>query len=95
MSVGKASIKRALGTTEAKAPAAEPAKAVAKAEPVKTAAKKPAAKKTSLPKTEAKKPATKKVEQPKAPTAKKTVPAAAKADKMTFTVGEALPYYLL
>lgn len=89
MSVGKASIKRALGAKEpvavpeeVKAPvAAEPAK-TEKKPAKKPAAKKPAAKKPAK-KAEAKKPAEKATEAPT-------------TDKIpTVALGDALPYYLL
>ena len=92
MSVGKASIKRALGAKETKetvapvtpAPVAEkPAKKAPAAK--KTAPKKPAAKKTAP-----KKPAVKKTAAPKA--------TAVKAEEKVFdkvTLGGELPYYLL
>lgn len=89
MSVGKASIKRALGAKEPVA-APEEVKAPVAAEPAKTekkpakkpAAKKPAAKKPAK-KAQVKKPAT-------------VAPEAPIADKIpTVSLGDDLPYYLL
>lgn len=91
MSVGKSSIKRALGAKEAPKTAVEEVKATAPA--AAPAEKKPAAKKAP-----AKKPATKK-SAAKAPVAKKPVaPKAAPvkiAPKTEFSLGDDLPYYLL
>lgn len=92
MSVGKASIKRALGV------ASEPAKEEKKLEsPVATAKKpasaKPAAKKSAA--STAKKPTVKKPAAAKAaPQKAASAPKTEKAETV-FSVGDALPYYLL
>ena len=84
MSVGKASIKRALGAKDTAAAPAEEIKAPAKAE---TPAKKVAPKKAPA----KKKAEPKKVTAPKAKEEKTAVAAAPKA----VSVGNDLPYYLL
>lgn len=86
MSVGKASIKRALGAKEPKA-VAEEAKAPVAAESAKPA-KKPAAKKPAAKKPAAKKPVAKK------PAAKAPVTPANEAPAK-ISLGDALPYFLL
>ena len=92
MSVGKASIKRALGV------ASEPVKEEKKLEsPVATAKKpasaKPAAKKSAT--STAKKPTVKKPAAAKAaPQKAASAPKTEKAETV-FSVGDALPYYLL
>ena len=92
MSVGKASIKRALGV------ASEPVKEEKKLEsPVATAKKpasaKPAAKKSAA--STAKKPTVKKPAAAKAaPQKAASAPKTEKAETV-FSVGDALPYYLL
>lgn len=91
MSVGKASIKRALGAKDAPvaAPAEEVKAPAAETKPVaekKSAAKKPVAKKPAAKKPAAKKPVAKKSETPKV---------SVSAPKTAFELGEDLPYYLL
>lgn len=91
MSVGKASIKRALGAKDAPKPAVEEVKAPA---PVAAPAdKKPAAKKVTAKKPAAKKPAAK-ASAAKKPVAPKTAPAKI-TPKTEFSLGDDLPYYLL
>lgn len=92
MSVGKASIKRALGV------ASEPVKEEKKLESAAVTAKKPASAKPA-----AKKPAASTAKKPtaKKPAAAKAAPqkaaSAPKTEKAetVFSVGDALPYYLL
>ena len=90
MSVGKASIKRALGAKEAPKPVVE--ETVIAAPAAVPAEKKPAAKKTPAKKPVAKKPAAK-TPAAKKPVAPKAEPA--KAPKTDFSLGDDLPYYLL
>ena len=97
MSVGKASIKRALGV------ASEPVKEEKKLESAAVTAKKPASAKTTAKKPAAKKPAASTAKKPtaKKPAAAKAAPqkaaSAPKTEKAenVFSVGDALPYYLL
>ena len=95
MSVGKASIKRALGTTAADSIKEEKKVEAVKAENKAPAAKKPASKAAPKAAPKAAKPVAKKPTEKK-PVAVKSAPVVKPlAPKTSFSFGEDLPYYLL